>query len=67
MNMKAIILICILGILTVSLFAQDDSDCINRNSFSMVKTSLDVKADLRKGGRHNMHYSRNRSCCRWID
>ena len=31
-----------------SLFTQDDYDCIERISFSIVKASLGVKADIRK-------------------
>lgn len=46
--METIFLLSIFGMLTGSLFAQDDYDCIERNSFSMVKTSLDVKTDHRK-------------------
>ncbi|MHC1733623.1 MAG: hypothetical protein AB9888_16525 [Bacteroidales bacterium] len=46
--MKTIILFWIFGMLTATLLAQVDHDYIDRDSFFIVKTSLDVKGDVKK-------------------
>lgn len=45
---KALILIGTICTFLPKLLAQDDPDCIGRNSFSIVKASLDVKGEVRK-------------------
>jgi hypothetical protein len=46
--MKTILIIVIFVMLAASLLAQIDHDYIDRDSFFIVKTSLDVKGDVKK-------------------
>lgn len=46
--MKTILFAVILGMLAGSLSAQDDYDYVDRNSFSIVKTSLNVTREIMK-------------------